>query len=223
MQARVQAVGQVLFGYYKLPSQVETPIDFSINPIGNAWRSLPRCAALPTTSAGTEVPLSRPLGSQPPTVDVQTPEQHGKPAKESCRESEQAWKPSCRIQCVHAICHTSQHWPWNAHSAIYNMITCCRVWDDNGGSVKLVTLAPKADHSMHMALSQASIDAADMPPTEAAASIYVNNARWGGSQQGSAVVADLSSQGKPCSNGSSQETISSSNSMKQSLLDSEQK
>lgn len=44
-QARVSAVGQVLLGYYRLPRKAEAPIQFSINPTGDEWRSKPRWAA----------------------------------------------------------------------------------------------------------------------------------------------------------------------------------
>ncbi|KAK9808551.1 hypothetical protein WJX73_007473 [Symbiochloris irregularis] len=99
LMARVQAVGQILFGYYKLPSHVEQPIDFSINPIGDEWRSEPRA------------------------------------------------------------------------------------WSAEGDNVKLLILAPKARFSLQEAVVR---EAADMPPTEAAAHILVNSPQWGG--QGEDVV-----------------------------------
>lgn len=39
MQARVQAVGQTLWGYYYLPSNDASPIDFKLNPSGMEDRS----------------------------------------------------------------------------------------------------------------------------------------------------------------------------------------
>ena len=39
LQARVQSVNQVLFGWFTIPDAVEVPLDFNINPLGNRMRS----------------------------------------------------------------------------------------------------------------------------------------------------------------------------------------
>ena len=39
LQARVQSVNQVLFGWFTIPDAIEVPLDFNINPLGNRMRS----------------------------------------------------------------------------------------------------------------------------------------------------------------------------------------
>ena len=39
MQARVQSVNQVLFGWFTIPDALEVPLDFNVNPLGNRMRS----------------------------------------------------------------------------------------------------------------------------------------------------------------------------------------
>ena len=46
LQKRVSSVGQVLYGFFRIPRTVAEPIDIVINPCGDAVRSLKRCAPL---------------------------------------------------------------------------------------------------------------------------------------------------------------------------------
>ena len=39
VQARVQSVNQVLFGWFTIPDALEVPLDFNVNPLGNRMRS----------------------------------------------------------------------------------------------------------------------------------------------------------------------------------------
>ena len=51
-QKRASMVGQVLYGFYRIPTSVADPIDIVINPVGDEVRSLKRCATpLPSSSA----------------------------------------------------------------------------------------------------------------------------------------------------------------------------
>lgn len=42
MQGRARTVGQVLLGYYNIPTGMGTPVNIIINPVGDAMRSEPR-------------------------------------------------------------------------------------------------------------------------------------------------------------------------------------
>lgn len=157
VQARVASVGQILFGYYKLPSHVEQPIDFSLNPIGDAWRSEPRQVPAVVLHVMHLPALGQPCPNACVCLIMLS---DAAPVVHSC-------KPMKRAFCT---CVMPDHNQSGKHVA-------CRAWSEDGDMNQLLILAPKGRFSLQEAVIR---EASDMPPTEAAAHILVNAQQWDG-------------------------------------------